>query len=111
VLEAPQPCRDSHQAKKKENHATILLALVSREATRRGEPKDMNTDCSSGDNSFGIYPNSWDMFHTDEREGRADCSSSDAEDSALYKVPGSEEAGLRTLEACRESRAEQRHQG
>jgi len=48
----------------------------------------MNTDCSSDDNSFGIYYNSWDMFHTDEREGRTDCSFSDAEDYALYKVPG-----------------------
>ena len=48
----------------------------------------MNTDCSSDDNSFSIYYNSWDMFHTDEHEGGTNCSSSDAEESALYKVPG-----------------------
>ena len=73
---------------KKKSHATIPLALVSREVTWRGEPKDMNTDCSSDDNSFNIYHNSWDMFYTDKYEGRTDCSSSDTEDSALYQVPG-----------------------
>ena len=88
MLEALNPAGIATKQKKKENHATILLALVSREVTRLGEPKDMNTDCGSDDNGFGIYYNSWDMFHTDEREGRTDCSFSDAEDSALYKVPG-----------------------
>ena len=48
----------------------------------------MNTDCSSDDNGFSIYHDSWDMFHTDEHEGRTDCSSSDVEESALHKVPG-----------------------
>lgn len=61
--------------------------MVSREVTKGGEPEDMNTNCSS-DNSFSIYHNSRDMFHTDEHEGRTDCSSSDAEESALYTVPG-----------------------
>ena len=75
-------------AKPKKTPMQRFRSPWSREVTRRGEPEDMNTDCSSDDNSFSIYHNSWDMFHTDEHEGRTNCGSSDAEESALYKVPG-----------------------